>query len=170
MIKKSSEFKYSWLTKLFRQVPSSYQAVTFGFAKVKITRSDNTKKIAYLNISDIQTTKRWWWHQIILTSVSGENIHLGGFSKRKAKAIQSIFFKYKEQYRKATEEISEKTSGIIAFSDRIEEIQEGQVWFSKHDLEEMLEKLKALAPVFKLPKRFSSSFVDQRILLRGENS
>jgi DNA helicase-4 len=160
MIKKSSEFKYSWLTKLFRQVPSSYQAVTFGFAKVKITRSDDTEKIAYLNISDIQTTKRWWWHQIILTSVSGENIHLGGFSKRKAKAIQSIFFKYKEQYRKATEEISEKTSEIIAFSDRIEEIQEGRVWFSKHDLEEILENLKALAPVFKLPKQYFSEFPD----------
>ncbi|MBG7609880.1 MAG: hypothetical protein IZT55_03345 [Anaerolineae bacterium] len=53
MIKKPSEFKYSWLAKFFRQVPSSYQAVTLGLTEVKITRSAGAEKIFYLDISDI---------------------------------------------------------------------------------------------------------------------
>jgi DNA helicase IV len=160
MIKKPSEFKCSWLAKLFRQVPSSYQAVTLGLTEVKITRSTGAEKISYLNISDILITKRWWWYQVILALSSEKKINLGGFSKRKAKAIQSRFPKYKEQHIQATNEINEKTKEIIAFSEWIQEIQEGQAWFSRHDLEEILEKLKELAPVLRLPKKYFSDFED----------
>ena len=158
MIKKPSEFKHSWLAKLFRQAPSSYQTVTLALAEVKITRTDGVEKFPYRNISDIQTIKRWWWEQLTLMLSSGKKVPLGGFSKRKAKAIQSLFPKYKEQYLKVTKEISQKTNEIIAFSDWIEQTQEGQAWFSKHDLDETLEKLKALAPVFKLPKQYFAEF------------
>jgi DNA helicase IV len=158
MIKKPSEFKYSWLAKFFRQVPTSYQAVTLGLTEVKITRSAGVEKISYLTISDVLITRCWWWVQVTLTLSSGEQINLGGFSRRKAKAIQSRFPKYKEQYIQATHEISDKTDEIVAFSEWIQEIQEGQAWFSKHELEEVLEKLKELAPVFKLPKKYFSDF------------
>ena len=163
MIKKPSEFKYSWLAKLFRQAPSSYQAVTLDLTEVKITRSTGDEKISYRNISDIQTTKRWLWVQVILALSTGEQVHLGGFSKRKVKSITSHFPKYKEQYIKATDAISEKSKKIIAFSEWLQEIQEGRSWFSKRDLEEMLEKLKELAPIFKLPKKYFSDFQNLHI-------
>ena len=158
MIKKPSKLKYSWLAKLFGQVPSSYQVITLGLAEVKLTGSTSVEKFPYRNISDIQIKKRWWWFQITLVLSSGKQAPLGGFGKRRARAIQNLFPEYKDQYSKATEEIHDKTNEIIAFSDRIEEIQEGRVWFSKHDLEEILENLKALAPVFKLPKQYFSEF------------
>lgn len=59
MINKPSEFKYSWLAKLFKQVPSSYQAITLGLTGVKITCSADVEKISCLNISDILVKKHW---------------------------------------------------------------------------------------------------------------
>lgn len=158
MIKKPSNFKYSWLAKLFRQAPASYQAITLGLTKVTVSRSTGTEKISYQNISGIQTTKYWWWVQLTLTLSAGAQVPLGGFSKRKAKAIQRLYPKYKEQYLEATDEISEKTNEIIAFNKLLQDVQEGRAWFTKHDLEEMLEKLKALALVFKLSKQYFSEF------------
>ncbi|MCP4143157.1 MAG: UvrD-helicase domain-containing protein [Chloroflexi bacterium] len=158
MIKKPSEFKYSWLAKLFRQAPSSYQAVTLDLTEVKITHSTGDEKISYRNISDILVTKRWWWVQVILALSSEKQVHLGDFSKRKAKAIASRFPKYKEQYLQATREINDTTNEIVAFSERIQEIQEGRVWISWRDLEEMLEALQVLASVFMLSKKYFSEF------------
>jgi DNA helicase IV len=160
MIKKSLEFKYSWLARLFRQVPFSYEKIMLGLIEVKITRSAGAEKISYLNVSDFLITRRWCWVQVTLALSSGKKVNLGGFSKREAKAIQSRFPKYKEQYIKATNEISEKTNEIVVFSKWIQEIAEGHSWYSKRDREEMLEKLKALAPALKLPKKYFSEFPD----------
>ena len=140
MIKKPSVYKYSWLAKLFRQVPYSYQTITLDLTEIKITRSDAAEEVSYPDISYMIITKRWWWYQVHLALSSEKKISLGGFNKRKARAIQSRFTKYKEQYHKTIKEISNTTNQIIEFFDWLQKIQEGRSWFSKHDLEAVLRK------------------------------
>lgn len=164
MIKKPSVFRYSWIAKLFGQVPSSYQSITLDLTEAKIISSASTETISYLDITDILIVKRGWWYQVALALSHEKKVHLGGFSKRNAKVLAETFLKYKGQYAKASAEIRSKTGEIVAFSEVIQSIQKGRSWLSKRDLDKELDQLKELDPVLKLPQKYFANFPDLHAL------
>ena len=164
MIKKPSVFRYSWIAKLFGQVPSSYQSITLDLTEAEIISSASTETISYLDITDILIVKRGWWYQVALALSHEKKVHLGGFSKRNAKVLAETFLKYKGQYAKASAEIRSKTGEIVAFSEVIQSIQKGRSWLSKRDLDKELDQLKELDPVMKLPQKYFADFPDLHAL------
>lgn len=145
---------YSWIAKLFGQVPSSYQSISFDLTKVEIISSASIETISYLNITEFFIVKHRWWHHVSLVLSPEKKVNLGGFSKRKAKVLAETFLKYKEQYTKANAEIRSKNREIVAFSEVILGIQKGRSWLSKRDLDKELDQLKELDPVLEFPQKY----------------